>query len=92
MADFPAPQSAPATATAPVSAGVLAYALFAIAAVLEIAKTGFLAPAPFMTIISESVPSLFSTCAIATTSAIGAITRIKSGTISPVMPTNTRMV
>ena len=45
MADYPAPQSAPGTATAPVSAGVLAYALFAIAAVLEIAKTGFLAPA-----------------------------------------------
>lgn len=51
MADYPAPQSAPGTATAPVSAGVLAYALFAIAAVLEIAKTGFLAPAPFLTII-----------------------------------------
>ena len=37
MADFPAPQSAsaPTASTAPVSAGLLAYALFGIAAVVE---------------------------------------------------------
>ena len=47
-------------------------------------------PAEFMTMISQSVDSLLSTCATAISSAIGAITRISSGMISPVMPTNTR--
>ena len=51
MADFPAPQSAPAGSTAPVSAGVLAYALFAIGAVLEIASRGFASPFPLMTVV-----------------------------------------
>lgn len=46
MADFPAPQSASAVSTAPITAGVLAYALFAIAAVTSIASSGmpFIAP------------------------------------------------
>ncbi|MFO1415211.1 MAG: hypothetical protein U1F10_15170 [Burkholderiales bacterium] len=50
MADFPAPQSASGVAT-PVGAGVLAYALFGIGAVLEIARSGIAAPAPFLTLI-----------------------------------------
>ena len=37
MADFPPPQSVPGNPTAPVTAGLLAYALMAIAAVVEIA-------------------------------------------------------
>ena len=44
MADYPAPQSASGTSTAPVTAGVLAYALFAIGAVLEIARSGLARP------------------------------------------------
>ena len=44
MADFPAPQSVSGSSTAPVTAGVLAYALFGIGAVLEIARSGFSAP------------------------------------------------
>lgn len=51
MADFPAPQSASGGSVVPVTAGVLAYALFGIAAVLEIARSGLMAPAPFLTII-----------------------------------------
>ena len=51
MADFPPPQSASASPTAPVSAGLLAYALFAIGAVLEIAGRGFLSPFPLLTIL-----------------------------------------
>ena len=43
MADFPATQSAP---TAPVSAGVLAYALFAISAFLSMASSGLPLIAP----------------------------------------------
>lgn len=50
MADFPAPQSASGTSTVPVTAGVLAYALFAIGAVLEVARSGLLAPAPLLCI------------------------------------------
>ncbi len=46
MADFPAPQSASAVSTAPVAAGVLAYALFAIAAVVSIASSGLPLIAP----------------------------------------------
>ena len=49
-------------------------------------------PAAFITMISESVDSLLSTCATAISSAIGAITSTSSGMISPVMPMKTRMV
>ena len=49
-------------------------------------------PAAFMTISSESLLSLLSTCATAIISAIGAISRTSSGMISAVMPTKTRMV
>ncbi len=51
MADFPPPQSVPGSPAAPVSAGLLAYALFAIAAVLEIAGRGLASPFPLMTIL-----------------------------------------
>ncbi len=51
MADFPAPQSASASSTVPVGAGVLAYALFAIGAVLDIASRGLASPFPLMSII-----------------------------------------
>ena len=51
MADFPAPQSAPGTATAPVSAGVLAYALFAIAAIVALASSGLPLVAPLTGIL-----------------------------------------
>ena len=49
-------------------------------------------PAAFMTISSESVESLLSTCPTEITMAIGAITRMRRGTISDVMPRNTRIV
>ena len=51
MADFPPPQSLPGSPTAPVTAGLLAYALMAIAAVVEIAGRGLVAPFPLMTIL-----------------------------------------
>jgi len=51
LAEFPAPQSATGASGVPVGAGVLAYALFGIAAVLEIARSGLMAPAPFLTIL-----------------------------------------
>ena len=54
MADFPAPQSASNTSTAPVApvgAGLLAYALFAIGAVLEILGRGIASPFPLMTLL-----------------------------------------
>jgi len=51
MADFPPPQSDSGSPAAPVSAGLLAYALFAIAAVLEIAGRGLASPFPLMTIL-----------------------------------------
>jgi len=51
MADFPPPQSVPGSPAAPVSAGLLAYALFAIAAVLEIAGRGLASPFPLMTVL-----------------------------------------
>lgn len=41
MAEFPAPQSASGTSTGSVSAGVLAYALMAIAAIMAFASHGF---------------------------------------------------
>jgi uncharacterized membrane protein len=46
VADFPAPQPASGVSTAPVSAGVLAYALFGIAAIVGFAAHGlpFMAP------------------------------------------------
>ena len=46
MADYPAPQSAPGSSTAPITAGVLAYALFAIAAITSIASSGMPLIAP----------------------------------------------
>jgi uncharacterized membrane protein len=51
MAEFPAPQPASESSTAPVTAGVIAYLLFGIAAVLDVARSGLAAPAPVMTII-----------------------------------------
>ena len=54
MADFPPPQSTSPTSpvpVAPVSAGLLAYALFAIGAVLEILGRGIAWPFPLMTIL-----------------------------------------
>ena len=51
MADFPPPQSVPGYPTAPVTAGLLAYALMAIAAVVEIAGRGLASPFPLMTIL-----------------------------------------
>ena len=51
MADFPAPQSAPGSSTAPVTAGVLAYALFGIAAVMSLASSGLPLIAPLTGII-----------------------------------------
>ena len=48
-------------------------------------------PAAFMTMISESVASLFSMWATAITSAIGAMTRTRCGMIRLVMPTKTRI-
>jgi len=46
MADFPAPQSAPGSSTAPVSAALLAYVLFGIAALVGFLAHGlpFIAP------------------------------------------------
>lgn len=51
MADFPAPQSASGAQPVPVTAGVLAYALFGIGAVLEIARSGIGAPAPLLSLV-----------------------------------------
>ena len=51
MADIPPPQSVPGNPTAPVTAGLLAYALMAIAAVVEIAGRGLASPFPLMTIL-----------------------------------------
>jgi uncharacterized membrane protein len=51
MADFPPTQSPAIVPTAPVSGGLLAYALFAIGAVLEIAGRGIASPFPLMTIL-----------------------------------------
>lgn len=46
MAEFPAPQSASGGSNVPVTAGVLAYALFAISAVVALASTGMPLIAP----------------------------------------------
>jgi uncharacterized membrane protein len=53
MADFPPPQSVPApdSPVAPVSAGLLAYALFGIGAILEILGRGIASPFPLLTIL-----------------------------------------
>lgn len=51
MADFPAPQSAPEASVVPVSAGVLAYALFAIAAIVALASSGLPLVAPLTGIL-----------------------------------------
>lgn len=51
MADFPAPQSAAVTTAVPVTAGVLAYALFAIASILALASSGLPLIAPLMGIL-----------------------------------------
>jgi uncharacterized membrane protein len=51
MADFPSPQSGAMTSAAPVSAGVLAYALFGLGAVLEILGRGMFAPFPLLTLL-----------------------------------------
>ncbi len=51
MADYPAPQPGSGVSTAPVGAGLLAYALFAIAAVLQIASSGLPLIAPLFGIL-----------------------------------------
>jgi uncharacterized membrane protein len=51
VADFPAPQSAPSSSTVPVTAGVLAYALFGLAAILAIASSGLPLVAPLTGIL-----------------------------------------
>ena len=51
MADFPAPQSAVGGSAAPVTAGVLAYALFGVAAVVALVSSGFPAIAPLMGLV-----------------------------------------
>jgi uncharacterized membrane protein len=51
MADFPPTQSPAVAPAAPVSAGLLAYALFAIGAVLEILGRGIAWPFPLLTIL-----------------------------------------
>jgi uncharacterized membrane protein len=52
MADLPPPQSVAGNATAPVTAGLLAYALFAIGAVMEIAGRGLASPFPLLSILA----------------------------------------
>ena len=49
-------------------------------------------PAAFITMISESVESLLSVCAIAITSAIGAMISTRFGMMRLVMPTKTKTV
>jgi hypothetical protein len=49
-------------------------------------------PAAFITISSESLPSLLSTCATAIISAIGAMISTSSGMIRLVMPMKTKML
>ena len=51
MADFPAPQPASGSSTAPVSAGVLAYALFGIGAVMALVSSGLPLIAPLTGIL-----------------------------------------
>jgi hypothetical protein len=49
-------------------------------------------PDAFITMSSESFPSLLSTCATAIISAIGAMIRTSNGTMRPVMPMKTKML
>ncbi len=51
MADFPAPQSTRGASNVPVSAGVLAYALFGIAAIVALASSGLPLVAPLTGIL-----------------------------------------
>jgi len=51
VADFPAPQPASGSSTAPVSAGVLAYALFGIGAVMALVSSGLPLIAPLTGIL-----------------------------------------
>ena len=51
MADFPAPNAGTATAEPPVSAALLAYALFGVAAVVALVSSGFPVVAPLMGLV-----------------------------------------
>ncbi len=51
MADFPAPNAGSAVAEPPVSAALLAYALFGVAAVVALVSSGFPAIAPLMGLV-----------------------------------------
>jgi uncharacterized membrane protein len=51
MADFPAPNAGTAAADPPVSAALLAYALFGTAAVVALVSSGFPAAAPLMGLV-----------------------------------------
>ena len=51
MADFPAPNAGAAAGTPPVSAGLLAYALFGAAAVIALVSSGFHFVAPLMGLV-----------------------------------------
>lgn len=51
MAEFPAPQSASGSSNVPVTAGVIAYALFAIAAIVAIASHGLPVMGPLVGVL-----------------------------------------
>jgi uncharacterized membrane protein len=51
MADFPAPDTGAAANAPPISAGLLAYALFGTAAVVALVSSGLLVAAPLMGIV-----------------------------------------
>ncbi len=51
MAEFPAPSTGAAAGQPPVSAGLLAYALFGTAAVIAIVSSGFPLVAPFLGLV-----------------------------------------
>jgi uncharacterized membrane protein len=51
MADFPAPSAGAAAGSPPVSAGLLAYALFGTAAVIALVSSGFHFVAPLMGLV-----------------------------------------
>ena len=51
MAEFPVPNSGAAAGEPPISAGLLAYALFATAAVVALASSGFPVIAPFLGLV-----------------------------------------
>ena len=54
MADFPAPQSAVGGSAVPVTAGVLAYALFAVSAIVALASTGLPLIAPLTGLVEST--------------------------------------